>query len=240
MRNFSQLLMVAAMIFTCNINSHAQTADEIIEKHITAIGGLENWEKVTSVKITGSMNFSGVEIPITITTLQKKGQRVEYTVNGMTGYQLLTTTGGWGYTPFAGQTKPEAVAPEKVKESQDDLDIQGPLIDYKAKGNQVTFLGKDQVDGTECYKLKVVCAGGKEKTMFIDAANYYHIRTVEKSKANGKEEEDISNYGNFRKLPEGIVFAMSVDEGEGPATYKTVEINKPIDETIFKPSETKK
>ena len=81
-------------------------------------------------------------------------------------------------------------------------------------------------------------ANGKEETMYFDASNYYHIRSVEKIKANGKEQEQIASYGNFKKMPEGIVLPMLVDEGGGgPMTVKTVEINKSIPDSFFKPAE---
>ncbi len=76
---------------------------------------------------------------------------------------------------------------------------------------------------------------GKEETMYIDATNYYHIRSIEKTNVNGKEMEMTINYSNYQKLPEGIVFPMTMDQGMGPMTVKSVEINKPVDESIFKP-----
>jgi hypothetical protein len=236
MRKFRFAIAAAALLFT-GFSSFAQTADEIIQKHIAAIGGADNWKKVTSLKATGNINAGGMQIPVSMTTVQGKGQKVEFTINGMTGYGIITPTTGWAYSPMQGQTKPEAIPDEMVKESQDQLDVQGVLIGYKDKGCKVTYLGKDQVEGTECHKLKVVHKSGKEETMYFDASNYYHIRSVEKSKANGKEVELTSNYGNFQKLPEGIVFPMSVESEDGPIAFTSVEVNKPVDEAIFKPSE---
>ena len=240
MRNFRSSILAVAMLLGCLITVNAQTADEIITKHIAAIGGLDNWKKINSVKMVGSSNAGGMEIPITITMQQKKGMKVEFTVNGMTGYTIITDKTGWNYNPFSGQPKAEVMPDEMVKQMQDGLDVQGPLIDYKAKGNKVTYLGKDDIEGTECYKLKVTYTNGKEETMYIDASNYYHIRSVEKVKANGKEEEQTSTYGNFQKLPEGIVYPMSVDNGGGPVAVKSVEINKPIPDNFFVPTEVKK
>jgi hypothetical protein len=241
MKNIRLSILAAAMIFASFVTAKAQTADEIINKHITAIGGIDNWKKITSVKMIGSSNANGMEIPINITIQQSKGMKVEYTFNGMTGYSIITDKTGWNYSPFSGQPKAEVIPDEMVKQMQNGLDVQGPLIDYKAKGNKVTFLGKDDIEGTECYKLKVTFSNGKEETMYIDAANYYHIRSVEKVKANGKEEEQTSTYGNFQKLPEGIVYPMSVDNGGGPVQLKSVEINKPIADNFFAPpAETKK
>ena len=230
------LIAAVALLSTSLISAQAQTADEIVKKHVDAVGGLDNWKKVNSIRMSGSMNAGGTELPVIVTTVNGKGYRMEFTMNGMTNYMILTPTNGWSCFPVSGQTKPEAVPDETVKEEQDQLDVSmDALIDYKAKGNTVTYLGKDQVEGTDCFKLKVVNKNGKEETDFLDASNYYCIRTVEKSKANGKEQESITNLSNYQKLPEGIVFPMSIESDGGPITLKTVEVNKQVDESIFKP-----
>ncbi len=212
-----------------------QTTDEIIQKHIIAIGGADNWKKINSIKKNCVRNSRGVEIPVTITVLQGKGYKTENTVNGMTGYTIITDKAGWNYNPRGGQ-KADVIPEDAVKQAQDRLDIQGPLIDYKTKGNKVINLGKDDVEGTECYKLKVTLPSGKEETIFIDASSYYLVRTVEKIKANGKEQVQTATYGDYEKLPEGIIYPMSMD-GAGSMTIKSIEINKPVDEQIFKPEE---
>jgi hypothetical protein len=231
---FLSLALVAAGI----ISVKAQTADEIIQKHYAAIGGVDNWKKIQTIKLTGSINAGGSEIPVSITTLQGKGMRIEFTVNGMTGYTIITDKTGWNYAPFGGQTKPEVIPDEAIKQSQDGLDICGSLIDYQTKGNKVTYLGKDEVEGTECHKIKVVFPSGKEETEYIDATNFYRIQSKTKVTANGKEVEQTASYGNFQKLPEGIVYPMSIDNGNGAVAIKTVEVNKPLGENYFQPAET--
>lgn len=226
---------MAAAIFLYS-PAKAQNADEVISKHIAAIGGADNWKKINSMTMTGAITAQGAELPITITKLNNKGQKMEMTFNGMSNYQMYTPTEGWTYFPAFGQPKPEAMTAEDLKQEADDLDIAGPLIDYKAKGNKVTYLGKDEVEGTECHKLKVTHKNGKEETVFFDVTNFYEIRAIQKATVNGKEVEQTVNFSNFKKLPEGIVFPMSVDQGQGVMAIKNVEINKAIAESTFKPS----
>jgi len=234
-------LIAALYLIAHSMGAAAQTADELVKKHVDAMGGLDNWKKVNTTLITGNLNLGGKEFPVSITTLNKKGYRLEFTINGMSNYTIVTPDNGWMYMPIQGQTKAEAMPAEEVKQEQDNLDVaMDALIDYKAKGNKVTYLGKDEVEGTECYKLKVTHSTGKEETDFLDVGTYYCIRTVEKTTANGKEEESISNLSNFQKLPEGVVFPMSIESDGAPITLKTIEINKPVDESIFKPNEVKK
>jgi hypothetical protein len=227
---------VAALMIGGLTKVKAQTADEIIQKYITAIGGAENWNKVKSLKLVGSANAGGMEIPVEVTMVDDKAMRLDMTINGMKNYQIYTTTEGWMYFPIQGQQKPEAMPAEAVKDMANELDLQDPLMSYKTTGIKVAYLGKDDVEGTECYKLKVTYKTGKEETMFFDAANYYHIKSVTKAKVNGQEKEQASTYSNFQKLPEGIVFPMSQDQGGGLMNVKTVQVNPTVDEKIFKPT----
>jgi hypothetical protein len=215
----------------------AQTADEIIQKHIAAIGGADAWNKVTSIKQEGTMMVNGtIPVTIAITALKDKGMRMDISAMGQSGYQIMTPTAGWGYMPFQGQTKAEPVTEDQVKESADAFDMQGPLLDYAKKGHTISLLGKDDVEGVEAYKVQMVQKSGKVQTMFIDPKTYYIIRTITKVKANGQEMDQVVNMANYTKLPEGIFVPMSITQGEGEIVMSKVTINPPVDEKIFKPS----
>jgi outer membrane lipoprotein-sorting protein len=231
-----KLSILALLVVTAGfVTAGAQTADEIIQKHITAIGGADNWKKLSSMKMSGSINAGGTELVMTMTVVHNKAMKQEMTINGMTGYTIITKTKGWTFAPYGGQTKPEAMTEAMVKDQQEELDIQGGFLDYKTKGRKVTYLGKDDVEGTECYKIKLVYPTGKEETDYIDASTYYLIKTVKKIKADGKESEQAVNLSNYKKLPEGIVMPMSFEAGGGAFTIKSIDINKPVDESLFVP-----
>ena len=119
-------LLLASTIY---VPVKAQTADEIIQKHITAIGGADNWKKINTVKMSATSSANGTEIPITLTIQQGKGMKVEFTFSGMTGYTIITDKTGWNYNPFGGSTKAEVIPEEAVTQSQDQLDIQGALVE---------------------------------------------------------------------------------------------------------------
>ncbi len=233
--------IVAAALMVFAFSSYAQTADEIVTKYITAIGGADNWKKVNSVTSEGTLTVQGADVAVTMTVLNGKGMRQNISVMGMTGYQIMTPNGGWNYMPFNGQQTPEPATEETVKESADQYDTQGALIDYKTKGHSVEYLGKEDVEGTEAHKLKITHKSGKVETMYLDPVSFLAIRTVTKQKANGQETEITTSMSNYKKLPEGILVPMSVSIPVGPGmnadlTISKVEINKPVDEAIFKPS----
>lgn len=240
MRSITSFVLLMVACLSINV-SFAQNADEVISKHVSAIGGADNWKKVNSMVMSGSMSMQGTDISMTRSVVHGTGFRNEISLMGMTGYQILTPTEGWSFMPFGGQTAPEAMTADDVKESQEDLDVQGALVDYAAKGHTVEYLGKEEVDGTECHKVKVSYKSGKSETMFFDPSSYYLIKSVTVRKANGQEMEMSTTFSNYEKLPEGIVVAKSVSMPLGPGmnadfTVSKIEVNKTIDPSSFAPS----
>jgi hypothetical protein len=235
---FISLMLVACLSLSA---SFAQSADDVISKHVDAIGGADNWKKVNSMVVAGSMTMQGAEISLTRTVVHGKGFKNEISLMGMSGYQILTPAEGWNFMPFNGQTAPEAMTADDVKEGQNDLDAQGAVIDYAAKGHSVEYLGKEEVDGTECHKLKMTYKNGKSETMFFDPSSYYLVKSVAVQKANGQEVEITTSFSNYEKLPEGIVIAKSISLPLGPGmnadfSVSKVEVNKAIDPSAFTPS----
>ena len=226
----------AIMAMLVSVFTFAQTAEEIVAKHIEAVGGAAAWKKVNSIYYEGKMTVQGAEINVTITALNGKGSRQNISVMGMTGYQIVTPTAGWNFMPFQGQTTAEPMTADELKQSADDLDVQGKLVDYKSKGHTVEYLGKDDVEGTECFKLKITTKAGNVETVFIDPKSYYIVRSVVKRMANGQESDVQSDLSNFQKLPEGIVVPFSITLPFGEMVISKAEVNKQVDESTFKPS----
>jgi hypothetical protein len=235
MKNILKNLIVLFCIIS-SFGASAQTLDEIVAKHIEAIGGKDNWAKVKTLRMESTMKAQGADIKITIVQVDKKEMRQEITVMGMTGYSIVTNTEGWSYMPFQGQTKPEAMTADDVKDSQDDLYLEDEFLTYKELGKKLEYFGKDDVDGTECFKMKMTDKNGKETTFYIDPSNYYVIKQTQKLKANGQEVENSTYFSNYKKLAEGIVFPMSINQGGGQSEIVKLEINPTVDETLFKVS----
>ena len=228
-----------AACFTLSV-SFAQSADDIINKHINAIGGKDNWKKVTSWVQTGTMSVQGAEIQMKRSIIHNEAARTDISLMGMTGYQIVTTKEGWSYMPFQGQASVEAMTADQVKDQQDELDIQGVLIDYAAKGHSAEYLGKEDIEGTECLKVKMTLKGGKSQTLFFDPSTYYIIKAVSVISANGQEAEVETTFSDYQKQPSGIVVPMSTTVPMGPGmnadlTIESVEVNTKLDASLFKP-----
>ena len=233
--NLFKSVMLGVVALASSVSVMAQTADEIADKHVAAIGGKDKWLKVTSMISEGSLQVQGTDVSISMIVLNGKGARQNISVMGQTGYTIMTPTAGWNYMPFQGQSKPEPVTAEDLKEGADQYDVSGPLVNHKEKGNTLEYLGKEDVEGTECHKLKVTRKSGRSETLFIDPATFYIVRTISKQKANGQEADVTTNLSNYTKLPEGILVPMSIALPFGELKLTKVEINKPVDEKVFKP-----
>lgn len=212
------------------------TADQIVNKYIDAIGGKAAWSKVNSLVMKGTIKVQGAEVTITTTVLDKKGARQDISIGGMNGYNIITTDSGWNYAPWQGQKVPESITADDLKEGQDQLDVEGNLIDYAAKGHTVELLGKDDVDGVETYKLKETLKNGKVETIYIDPQTFYIIRDVSKQKANGQETDVKTDLSNYQKLPEGIVVPMSIKLPFGELVLTEAKVNSDVDPNIFHPT----
>jgi hypothetical protein len=224
-------LFILALVFAQF--AQGQTVDEVINKHIAALGGKENLSKIQNVVMEGSLNLQGTEISVTVTQVHNKLIRQDITAMGMHGFDMMTPAEGWQYMPFQGMQKPEPKTADEVKESQSDLDIAGPLVDYAAKGHKIELLGKEDVDGTECYKIKATLKSGKEATFFIDPASNMIIRTKEKRKMNGQEMEMQTDLSDYKEV-EGVKMPYSITQQFGTVVISSIKVNQTIPESAFK------
>jgi hypothetical protein len=229
-----KFFFAAAVMFTATL-AKAQSVDDIVNRYMDSLGGKAAWAKVNSLVMEGAINIQGTDITVNRTVLNGKGMRLDIVAMGMNGYQIMTPTEGWSYMPFQGQTSKEAVPAEDVKESQEELDVTGSLFNYKEKGNTAELIGKEDVEGTECFNIKLTTKGGKVSNYFIDTKNFFLVKRNGKIKANGTEIETSTSYANYQKLPEGIVVAMTITQQFGDMQISKVVVNGPVDEKIFKP-----
>lgn len=216
--------------------SFAQSADEVISKHIEAIGGKENWKKVNSMRSEATLSTQGIDIPVVITQVHNVGMKQEFTVMGMTGYSIISVDGGWNFNPMQGQSKPEPISQDELNIGKEQLDVRGEFLDYKEKGFNIESMGNEDVDGTSCHKIKLIRKSGRETIYFIDPKTFYIVKSLSKISANGQEIETTINLSNYQKLPIGIVVPFTMENNllPAPINMNKIEVNIPIDQSIFK------
>jgi len=227
-------MLVVAMLLMSGVQvANAQTSEEIINKHIAAIGGKDSWNKLKTLKLEGTIKAQGAEIKLTIYQVDKKAKRENIALMGMTGYSIVTNTEGWNFMPFQGQTKPEPITADELKIEQNDLYLQDEFITYQEMGKKLEFLGKDDFDGTECFKFKMTDKNAQETTYFIDANTYFTLKQTNKIKVNGQEMENSVVFADYKSQPEGFFYPMSVSSGFGEMQVTKIEINPTLEDSLF-------
>ena len=234
---FKVSFIAAALLTTGIITTNAQTVDEIMSKHEKAIGGVDNWNKIKTIKEVGSLTQQGMEINMTQTIAFDKAMRMDISVMGQNGWSIVTKKEGWSYMPFMGGQKIDTMKPEAVAAQQKQMDIKGrQMLDYKANGMKAEYVGRDTINSAPCYKVKFTDKDGGESTSFFDCATYYILRTESKIKQNDEEMEVAIAFNNYKPLDGGIVMPMSITAQGVEITFKSIEVNKPVDESLFVPS----
>jgi outer membrane lipoprotein-sorting protein len=217
----------------------AQTVDEVIAKANAARGGLDKMKAVQSIRMKGRMTMGpGLEVPITIEMKRPRHARMEFTLQGMTGVQAFDGQQAWGISPMGSQ-KPEPLPPEMAKDLDNQADIDGPLVDYKAKGHQVELLGKEKIEGSDAWKLKVTLKSGDVQYIFLDADSWLEIRNESKRTIRGSEMELETTVGDYKEVG-GLLWPHSIQSGakgrpeKQSFAFESIELNPAIDDVRFK------
>ena len=224
----------------------AQTVDEIIAKNLQAKGGLQKLKAVQAARLTGTMTVGpGMEAPFVLEFKRPNQMRLDFTLQGMTGTQAYDGKTGWMLMPFSGRKDPEPMPTEALKEVEEQADFDGPLVDYQAKGHKVEFVGKEKVEGSDAYKLKVTLKNGDIRYIYLDADQYLEIRVESKTMVRGTEIETTTSIGDYKEVGGLMVpHAMETTQAGSPqsrkVTIEKIELNVPIDDARFKMPEVKK
>ena len=229
-----KLFLLAILFLIKGASIQAQTADEIIGKYITAIGGADKWTQLKTVKVEGQVEVQGLVIPYTMQAIHMKGQRMDAEFQGNKIIDIITPTQGWAQNPLAGKTTLSPITEEELKSKLDELDIQDAFVDYKGKGSTVEFLGKDEEEGNDYYKIKMTTKNNNEKTYFIDTKTYLIYKVESIVKQQGQEIKAAVKLLDYQTIDFGIKMPFKIDQGGMLIVTKKVNINPAVDESIFK------
>ncbi len=233
-----KLFFLTLLILCFTFTASAQSLDEIIAKHIQARGGAEKLKAVKSIKQTGAFIQQGQELPLTIQVKRPNNLRFEISVQGQSVILGYDGTVGWGINPFLGSKDPQKLPDEQLKDVIDQADIDGILVDYKEKGHKVELVGKEDLEGSPAYKLKISKKNGDTEYIFLDAGNYLEVKSVDKQKTPGGEVE-VETYQSDFKAVEGVLFPHAIEskaQGQTVLQIKLnkIEVNSAIDDGLFK------
>ncbi len=116
------------------------------------------------------------ELPFVMEMERPRKVRFELQFEGKTAIQVYDGTNGWKVRPYLNRLEVEPFTDEELKTASTQADLDGPLVDYVAKGSHVELAGMENLNNRSNYKLKVTTRAGKVQHVWIDAETFLETK----------------------------------------------------------------
>jgi hypothetical protein len=239
--------VLLSLLFVISISGKifSQDADEIVNKYVNAMGGLDKIQAIKTIKLTGKVTANGMDIPFSEICKRPQMVLMESTIQGMTMKQAYDGTQGWMINPFMGKKDPDVMSKDAEKAIKRNADFEGQLINYKDKGSKIELIGKEDLEGSQVYNIKLTDKDNDLTNFYIDADSYLLVKQNDKIKVDTKEITAESILSNYKQV-NGVMFPYSIESkspdnpmGNAKIVVDSIEINMTVDDSIFKMPATK-
>jgi hypothetical protein len=199
--------------------AQAQTAEELVAKNLAARGGAEKLAAIHSYVTKGELRFPG-DFRLVYTETRERldpasdncAVRVDASLQGLTLIQAYDGQSGWRVNPFEGRKDAERMGADEARALADEAVIDGQLLAAAVKGSKVDYLGREDIDGTDTYKLRVSRTDGTVFTYYLDPDVYLEIKILENRTIRGAEQETEYDLGDYERV-NGVYFPFSIASG---------------------------
>ena len=235
----TRVLPITLLLFV-PLAAAAQTAEEIVKKALDARGGVDKLKAVQSERITGRISFSrDVNGSFVVELKRPLKMHVEITIDEQKVIRVYDgKSSGWMINPFAGTKDIQPLSSEDLKNISEESDFDGPLMDYKAKGNQIELAGKENLDDKPVYRLKLTNKNGDVRFYFFDATSFLLLKWEGIHKTGDQELPWESFFSDFHEV-QGLKYPFRIEQGspgtdiKQTLTTEKIEINPQIDDSHF-------
>ena len=188
------------------------TVDEIIDGYFENTGGVDNWHELKSMRVSGSMAQGPMEFPGVIISARPNKQRVEVDLQGQKIIQAYDGTDAWWINPFMGGNDPQ-IMPAEMAESMVEQSFESDFLDYAEKGHKVELLGTKEVDGAQCYEVKLTKENGTEEWHYFDMEYMVPIMQKTIAKEGPYEGQAAETYlSDYEEVGDsGIIMPMYME-----------------------------
>jgi len=229
-------LVMSAMLFSLTIFAQDLTLDKILENYYQ-VNGIEKLKDINTMTIHGKSAMMGQDFPFTIYKKRPSKFRLEVPIQGATMIQAYDGKNGWMVMPWTGTTDAKDMTPDQTKGFKKETDFEGPLYHWKAKGSKLELIGKEDMEGSDVYNLKLVDADGDVTNYYIDAENFVILKSKTKMTMRGQEVTSETFFSNYQD-DGGFVVAHSIETKSNGQTGQTMEItdikyNEPVEDSLF-------
>ena len=244
MRTMFKSALVAALALLCAGAASAQTADEVVEKTLTALGGRDALGKLTSRHTTGTIAVStpAGNLPGTIEIFNQAPNKVRTLLtldlssvgaDSMTLDQRFDGTSGIAIDSMQG---PRDITGDQLANMKNG-DFPTPLLRYKQLGTKVDLAGKEKIGDHDAVALTITPREGPASKLFVDADSYLPVRlivTLDLPQVGRVEQTtDLSDYREV----DGVKVPFSIHNSSAVQTVSVtvtkVEHNVTIDPALF-------
>ena len=222
--------------------ARADQLDDIIARNVAAHGGAKLRELKT-LRLTGRLVFGfgdgSVEASWAQVLARPGKMRGEVTLQGLTAVQAFDGRDGWSVQPFGGRRDPERASQDDARTFAQQAEFEGPLVDWRAKGNRVEYLGTEDIDGTTALELRVTRKDGDIQYLYLDPDSALEIRVTTVHRVRGSEDISETDLGSYQQVA-GVWIPFSVQSGAKGAprtmhiTIDHAEANVPVDDAWFR------
>jgi hypothetical protein len=234
------------------------TAEQIVERNVTARGGLAAWKAVQTMSWKGKMGAGGttymtvsakgklqqkereeMQLPYRLEFKRPLKSRLELDFNGQTAVQLYDGVKGWKWRPYLGRDEWEAYSADELRQAAAEPGIDGYLIDHAGKGAKVELAGTDKVEGHATYKLKVTRKDGQVRQVWVDGQSFLELKVDGAPRRLDGKLHAVAVYLRDYKQDQGLMVphlqetvVQGVPKNE-KVTIESVTLNPPLDDARF-------
>lgn len=232
------ILLITFCLCLWSLTLNAQTVDEIIEKHIEAHGGAQNWEKIKSMKLIGTFTAFSTEKDFFAIKTNTGKYYSEFFHSDFKVYEAFNGEKGW--TIHQGY---DFKFPVRLNKYETDVFMQKaefftPFYKYKEKGHKVEFEGISTVEGVEVFVLNLRKQNGKTETWYLDTQTFLEYK-YEASWTDWAFPVPMAEtfFEDFRTI-DGLVIPFFTERIFGQqrdriTVVKEVEFNYELDEELL-------
>jgi hypothetical protein len=220
-------VIVLAAVLCLSLFGYPQTAEELVSKNIQAKGGIDKIKAIKSLRMTAKfIGGGGFTANIGQESLRPNLVRETFSLQGMTAVTAYDGTTGWQIQPFEGHKDPQLLGEDELRGLVLDADFDGPLVDYKEKGNTAEYLGHDVVDGDDALRLKVTLKNGDILYYYLDPDTFLEIRRDKQEFIRGSIHESVMEMGSYKPVA-GVMYPFSLSQGsKANPSAQTINVEK--------------
>ena len=220
----------------------ALTVAQIVDKDVAAKGGLQAWRAVLTITYSGKMDAGGkqdTQLPFLMQLKRPHKTRMEIEFQNDKAIQVYDGSKGWKFRPFLGRRDVEPYSAAELQAASTEPDLDGFLVDYAAKGTQVTLEGMEKVEGRDAYKLKLTMKGGQVRHLWVDAESFLDVKVEgTPTRMDGKMrpvEVYFRDYKNVNGLMVPYVLETTVqgNKKSHKMTIESVVVNPNLNDSLF-------